>query len=108
MMQGPRNLQPRLCTTGGPPLTGLLPGLLADMELHRVIRANPKIVVGYSGITGLHWFLHAVTGLRTFYGRGAIPELCESRAADEEEYAASSLAFCVKHLFRAITNCARL
>ncbi|KAG8406429.1 hypothetical protein J3458_021260 [Metarhizium acridum] len=78
------------------------------MELHRIIRANPKIVVGYSGITGLHWFLHAVTGLRTFYGRGAIPELCESRAADEEEYAASSLAFCVKHLFRAITNCARL
>lgn len=93
-----------ICTTGGPSFTELLPNLIADTELHAIIRANPKIVVGYSDITGLHWFLHAVTGLRTFYGPGAIPELCEPRAIDYETYEASPLAFCVKHLFRAIAD----
>ncbi|KAI1340289.1 peptidase [Xylariaceae sp. FL0016] len=92
-----------ICTTGGPSFTELLPGLIADTELHDIIRVNPKVVVGYSDITGLHWFLHALTGLRTFYGPGAIPELCENKAVDVEIYEASPLAFCVKHLLRAIT-----
>lgn len=93
-----------ICVCGGPSFTELLPGLIADTELHGIIRANPKIVVGYSDITGLHWFLHALTGLRTFYGPGAIPELCEPRAVDAEAHESSALAFCLKHLQRAITN----
>ncbi|KAI1861169.1 hypothetical protein JX265_009788 [Neoarthrinium moseri] len=93
-----------ICTIGGPSFTELLPSLIADTELHGIIRANPKIVVGYSDITGLHWFLHAMTGLRTFYGPGAIPELCEPIAEKDDGYEGSALAFCVKHLFRAITD----
>lgn len=90
-----------VCTIGGTSFTELLPALIADTELHRTIRAHPKIVVGYSDITGLHWFLHALTGLRTFYGPGAIPELGEANSVDDD---ASPLAFCVQHLFRAITD----
>jgi muramoyltetrapeptide carboxypeptidase LdcA involved in peptidoglycan recycling len=75
--------------------------LIADTELHAVIRAHPKIVVGYSDISGLHWFLYALTGLRSFYGPGAIPEIGEASSVDDE---ATSLAFCVRHLFRAITD----
>lgn len=93
-----------ICTTGGHSLTELLPGLLADTELRGTIRADPKIVVGYSDITALHWYLYAVAGLRTFYGPGAIPELCEHRAVDEETYMESPLRFCVENLFRAIMN----
>lgn len=95
-----------VCTIGGPSFTELLPALLADTELHAAIRANPKVVVGYSDITGLHWFLHATTGLRTFYGPGPLPELCEPRAgpADEVAHEDSALAFCTRHLLRAITD----
>ena len=85
-----------ICTIGGLTFTELLPALLRDTELHSRIRAHPKIVVGYSDISGLHWFLHAVAGLRTFYGPGAIPELGEPNSVDDE---AAPLAFCVKHLF---------
>ncbi|KAI1207488.1 peptidase [Annulohypoxylon truncatum] len=90
-----------ICTIGGPSFTELLPALIADTELHSAIRANPKIVVGYSDITGLHWFLHALTGLRTFYGPGAIPELGEPNSVDDE---AAPLSFCVRNLFRAIAT----
>jgi muramoyltetrapeptide carboxypeptidase LdcA involved in peptidoglycan recycling len=90
-----------ICTIGGPSFTELLPALIADTELHSIIRANPKIVVGYSDITGLHWFLHALTGLRTFYGPGANPELGEPGSVEDET---SPLAFCIKHLFRTITR----
>ncbi|KAF3066355.1 hypothetical protein GL218_09185 [Daldinia childiae] len=90
-----------ICTVGGPSFTELLPGLIADTDLHNIIRANPKIVVGYSDITGLHWFLRAYTGLRTFYGPGIIPELGASESVDDETL---PLAFCVKHLFRAIAD----
>lgn len=93
-----------VCTIGGPSFTELLPALLADTELQAAVRAHPKVVVGYSDITGLHWFLHATTGLRTFYGPCPISELCEPRAADAAEHEASALAFCVRHLFRAITD----
>ncbi|XDG04758.1 hypothetical protein ABKA04_004373 [Annulohypoxylon sp. FPYF3050] len=90
-----------ICTIGGSTFTELLPALIADTELHSTIRANPKIVVGYSDITGLHWFLHKLTGLRTFYGPGAIPELGEANSADDET---TPLSFCVKNLFRVITS----
>jgi muramoyltetrapeptide carboxypeptidase LdcA involved in peptidoglycan recycling len=90
-----------ICTIGGPAFTELIPALVADTDLHAAIRANPKIVVGYSDISGLHWLLHAATGLRTFYGPGAIPELGEASSLSDES---SPLAFCVKHLFRAIAD----
>lgn len=90
-----------ICTIGGTTFTELLPALIADTELHGIIRANPKIVVGYSDISGLHWFLHALTGLRTFYGPGAIPELGEASSVDDK---ASPLAFCESNLFRAIAS----
>ncbi len=88
-----------ICTIGGPSFTELLPALLRDTELHSRIRAHPKIVVGYSDISGLHWFLHAVAGLRTFYGPGAIPELGAPNSVEDK---ASPLAFCAEHLFDAI------
>ncbi|KAL6850741.1 hypothetical protein ACO1O0_007866 [Amphichorda felina] len=90
-----------ICTIGGTTFTELLPALIADTELHGIIRENPKIVVGYSDISGLHWFLHALTGLRTFYGPGAIPELGTVGFVDETT---SPLAFCETNLFRAIAS----
>lgn len=85
-----------ICSIGGSTFTKLLPALITDAELHSIIRSNPKIVVCYSDITGLHCSLHALTGICTFYGRGANPELDEPSYVD---YEASSLAFCVKHFF---------
>lgn len=90
-----------ITTIGGTTFTQLLPGLIADEQLCHHIRQNPKVVVGYSDITGLHWFLYALTGLRTFYGPGPIPELGAADPIDDE---ASPLAFCVKSLLGAITK----
>ena len=90
-----------ICTIGGSTFTELLPALIADTELHAHIRAHPKIVIGYSDITGLHWFLYAFAGLRTFYGPGAIPELGEVGSAADETYVT---AFSVKNLFGAIAR----
>ncbi|KAI1166122.1 peptidase [Nemania serpens] len=90
-----------ICTIGGPAFTELLPGLLADTALHEAIRAHPKIVVGYSDITGVHWFLHAVAGLRTFYGPGTIPELGELASLEDAD---SALAFTTRNFFRAIAD----
>ncbi|KAI1656014.1 peptidase [Daldinia decipiens] len=60
-----------ICTVGGPSFTELLPGLIADTDLHNIIRANPKIVLG------------------------------ASESVDDETL---PLAFCIKHLFRAIAD----
>ncbi|KAH8204265.1 hypothetical protein TruAng_001551 [Truncatella angustata] len=90
-----------ICTIGGGSFTQLLPALIADGELQTHIHTNPKIVVGASDMTGLHWFLHGLTGLRTFYGPSAIPELGTADPIDDE---ASPLAFCVRSLFGAITK----
>jgi muramoyltetrapeptide carboxypeptidase len=51
-----------LCTRGGWGSAELLPHL--DLEL---IRANPKVFVGYSDHTSLHVWLARETGLVTFY-----------------------------------------
>lgn len=85
-----------VCTIGGSSFSELLPALVANTELHEGIRANPKIVVRLSDMTGLHWFLHACTGLRTFYGPSAIPELGTADDADDQT---SPLAFCLRSLF---------
>lgn len=94
-------------TIGGTTFTELLPFLLADTELHDAIRAHPKIVVGYSDITGLHWFLYSL-GLRTFYGPGIFPELAEPRTAADDaaapEASSSALGFCVRHFLRAVAE----
>ncbi|KAF5000529.1 hypothetical protein FGRMN_1696 [Fusarium graminum] len=90
-----------ITTIGGTTFTELLPALVADNELHETIRANPKIVVGYSDITGLHWFLNAFTGLRTFYGPGAVPEIGEPNDINDKD---TPLAFCVDNLLRAIAS----
>ena len=90
-----------ICTIGGTTFTELLPALIKDTELHKVIREKPKIVVGFSDISIFHWFLHAMTGLRTFYGPGAIPELGENAYADEST---SPVSFLADHLLRVITS----
>ncbi|KAI1809593.1 peptidase family S66 [Poronia punctata] len=91
-----------ICTIGGTTFTELLPSLLEDVELHAAIRAHPKIVLGCSDITGLHWFLNAATGLRTFYGPGMIPELVPSESGSEEEL--STLEFTVRNLLAAVAT----
>ncbi|OHF01073.1 LD-carboxypeptidase [Colletotrichum orchidophilum] len=67
-----------LCTVGGATATELIPYLVEDEILQRLIRENPKIFVGYSDITVLHWCLRALTGLRTFYGPCAVANLGEA------------------------------
>lgn len=52
-----------ICGTGGYGVVRMLPHL--DPE---VFRANPKILVGYSDITGLHSWLMRQANLRVFHG----------------------------------------
>ncbi|KAF6844167.1 carboxypeptidase [Colletotrichum musicola] len=76
-----------LCTVGGPTMTELIPSLVEDAELHRLVRDNPKILIGYSDITVLHWTLQALTGLRTFYGPCPVSELGEAATSTPESLA---------------------
>ncbi|KAM7198516.1 Peptidase family S66 [Rhypophila sp. PSN 637] len=89
-----------ICTVGGTTFTELVPHLLADKELQDHIRKNPKIVIGFSDISGLHWFLHATTGLRTFYGPGIIPEL--GLPDNVNDHPDGPLAFCLDNLLKVI------
>jgi len=52
-----------ICLRGGSGAARLLP--LLDYD---AIRANPKVLLGYSDITALHCAVHAKTGLVTFHG----------------------------------------
>lgn len=52
-----------VCVRGGSGAARLLPMLDYD-----AIRANPKVLLGYSDITALHCAIHARTGLVTFHG----------------------------------------
>jgi muramoyltetrapeptide carboxypeptidase len=52
-----------ICLRGGSGAARLLP--LLDYD---AIRANPKVVLGFSDITALHCGIHAQTGLVTFHG----------------------------------------
>jgi muramoyltetrapeptide carboxypeptidase len=52
---------------GGSGGSALLPGVRYDL-----IRANPKIVVGFSDVTALHLAIHRLAGLVTFHGPAAI------------------------------------
>lgn len=64
-----------ICMVGGGTMTELTPALLHDAEALRILKDNPKVVVGYSDISHLHWLLYSQTGLRTFYGPTVVPEL---------------------------------
>jgi muramoyltetrapeptide carboxypeptidase len=62
-------VQAILLTTGGWGCSRILPHLDYD-----AIRANPKIIVGYSDVTALLLGIHAKTGLVTYHGpNGASP-----------------------------------
>lgn len=56
------------------------PRLLERID-YGLIRANPKIVVGYSDVTALLWGIYAKTGLITFHGP-MIREISAERAPD--------------------------
>ena len=58
-----------VCIRGGWGCARILPLLNYD-----VIRANPKVLLGYSDITALHHAVHSRTGLVTFHGPVGISE----------------------------------
>ena len=58
-----RDVKAVICVRGGSGAARLLP--LLD---YPAIRANPKVLLGYSDITALHSAIHARTGLVTFHG----------------------------------------
>ena len=58
-----RQVKAVVCVRGGSGAARLLPMLDYD-----AIRANPKVLLGYSDITALHCAIHARTGLVTFHG----------------------------------------
>lgn len=89
------DVQAIVCMIGGHTMCELVPALLGDDAALAVLRANPKVVVGMSDITFLHWLLRAATGLRTFYGPTVIPELGEFPTA---------MGFTAENLFRAIAQ----
>ena len=63
-MFGDKQVKAIICVRGGSGAARLLP--LLDYER---IRANPKVLLGYSDITALHCAIHAKTGLVTFHGQ---------------------------------------
>lgn len=80
------------CTLGGAQANELLPYL--DYAL---IKANPKIFLGYSDITMLHFAISHQTGLQTFYGPTTIAEFGE---------APEPLPFTTNHLFHVLQEAA--
>ena len=63
-MFGDKQVKAIVCVRGGSGAARLLPLLDYDR-----IRANPKILLGYSDITALHSAIQARTGLVTFHGQ---------------------------------------
>jgi len=61
-----------ITTIGGNNSSSMIPYLDFD-----AVRANPKIVCGYSDITSLHLALLAYSGLSTFYGPAVMPSFGE-------------------------------
>ncbi|KAJ5726565.1 peptidase S66 LD-carboxypeptidase A [Penicillium malachiteum] len=61
-----------ICTIGGSHANELLPFL--DYPL---IRSNPKIFMGYSDTTFLHYAIQSQTGLRTFYGPSVLTDFSD-------------------------------
>ncbi|KAJ4394392.1 hypothetical protein N0V93_003609 [Gnomoniopsis smithogilvyi] len=84
-----------ICMVGGSTFTELTPSLLHDPEALQVLKDNPKVVVGYSDISHLHWLLYSQTGLRTFYGPMLVSELAELPQPAE---------YSMRHMLAAITK----
>ncbi|KAH8693847.1 LD-carboxypeptidase [Talaromyces proteolyticus] len=61
-----------ITTIGGAHANELLPFLDYD-----VIKSNPKIFLGYSDITFLHYAIQSQTGLRTFYGPSILSDFAD-------------------------------
>lgn len=78
------------CTIGGSHANEMLPFL--DYSL---IRSNPKIFVGYSDATFLHYAIQSQTGLRTFYGPSVFTDLSDFP---------KPMKFTIDHLLRVLTN----
>ncbi|RAH80042.1 peptidase S66, LD-carboxypeptidase A [Aspergillus japonicus CBS 114.51] len=86
---GDPTIQAIICTIGGQHANELLPHL--DYAL---IRANPKIFVGYSDTTFLHYALESRAGLRTFYGPSLLTDFSDVQP----------LPFTVEHLLHVLTG----
>lgn len=67
-----------ICERGGNGASRLLPSI--DYNL---IRANPKLLIGYSDITALHLAIHKMTGLITLHGPVAM-DACSTRYSYEQ------------------------
>jgi len=61
-----------ICTIGGSHANEILPFL--DYNL---IRSHPKIFMGYSDTTFLHWAFGSRAGLRTFYGPSVLTDFAD-------------------------------
>ena len=70
-----------VCTRGGWGSAELLPHL--DAEL---VRANPKVFVGYSDHTSLHVWLAREAGLVTFYGPMAAADFARAQGFDRASW----------------------
>lgn len=66
-------------TIGGANSSSMIPYLDFDE-----IRANPKIISGYSDVTSLHLAILAYSGLSTFYGPAVVPSFGEWPTMIEE------------------------
>jgi muramoyltetrapeptide carboxypeptidase len=74
-----------LCTRGGWGSAELLP-LLDRMGTAEVIRANPKVFVGYSDHTSLHAWLWNECGLGTYYAPMVAADWSKSHGVDEPSW----------------------
>jgi muramoyltetrapeptide carboxypeptidase len=61
-----------IATVGGTNSSSVIPFLDFDK-----IRANPKVICGYSDVTSLHLAILAYSGLSTFYGPAVMPSFGE-------------------------------
>ncbi len=79
-----------ICTIGGAHANELLPFL--DYSL---IRSNPKIFIGYSDTTFLHYAIQSRTGLRTFYGPSVLTDFSDFP---------KPMQFTIDHFLRVLTE----
>lgn len=79
-----------ICTIGGAHANEMLPFL--DYSL---IQSNPKIFVGYSDTTFLHYAIQSRTGLRTFYGPSVLTDFSDSP---------KPMQFTIDHFVRVLTE----
>lgn len=92
---GDQTVDAIICMLGGSTFTELTPALLHDPQALQVLKDNPKVVVGYSDISHLHWILYSQAGVRSFYGPMLVSELAELPQPSE---------YSMRHLLAAITK----